>query len=213
MSSTLEILQGRWLFSRTLCHIWLAIDVLYCTASIYGLMFISIERYIGVTRPLRYPIIITHRRTIYAIVLAWIVAAVVSIIPFLGWRNQVKTADNICEVNDDLFYALFSCSFSFYIPLIVILCVYGRIYAEATRQYRFLSDGHKKVHLKQTVQQEPVILRIHLPKNNFSASFSNDHRKRLVSNESRLISPMTSTNSNKLSRMKRERKAGMYVAY
>lgn len=203
-SSTLEILHGRWPFGRTFCHIWLAIDVLYCTASIYGLMFISIERYIGVTRPLRYPIIVTHRRTIFAIFLAWIVAAFVSIAPFLGWRKQVNSNDGTCEVNDDLSYVFFSCSFSFYIPLIIILCLYARIYGEAIRQYQFLTGGQKKVHLKQVVgQEEPVTLRIHLPKN-----FSTLSNGSSGANGKKPLSQMLTTGSNKFSRLKRERKAG-----
>ena len=113
-SATLEIFQGKWLFGRTFCLIWLAIDVLYCTASIYGLMFISIERYIGVTRPLRYPIIITHSRTILTILIAWLVASIVSIVPFLGLRNAFESTDEICLINDNQSYALFSCSFSFF---------------------------------------------------------------------------------------------------
>jgi hypothetical protein len=172
-------------------------------------MFISIERYIGVTRPLRYPIIVTHRRTVYAILLAWIVAALISSAPFLGWRNKVKSTDRTCEVNDDLSYVLFSCSFSFYIPLIIILCVYGRIYGEANRQYLFLTGGQKKVHLKQMVGQEVVTLRIHLPKN-LTAPLSNGHTLHPTSNGNKLVPRLSSAGSNKFSRLKRERKAGKY---
>ena len=199
----MEILHGQWLFGRTFCHIWLAIDVLYCTASIYGLMFISIERYIGVTRPLRYPIIVTHRRTVFIILLAWTVAALISIAPFFGWYNKVKSIDRVCEVNDDLSYVVFSCSFSFYIPLIVILCVYGRIYGEANRQYQFLTGGQKKVHLSQTGGEEAVTLRIHLPKQMSSAT-SNGHIVHTTPSGTQI----TTTGSNKFSRLKRERKAG-----
>jgi hypothetical protein len=175
-------------------------------------MFISIERYIGVTRPLRYPIIITHRRTLYAILLAWIVAALVSIVPFFGWHNKVKTADQTCEVNDDLSYVLFSCSFSFYIPLIIILCVYGRVYREANRQHQFLTGGQKKVHLKQTVGEEAVTLRIHLPKNLSPSlsSISNGHTLQTPSHGNKIPTQLTSTGSNRFSRLKRERKAGKF---
>jgi adrenergic receptor alpha-1D len=208
-SGTLEVLQGQWLFGRTFCHIWLAIDVLYCTASIYGLMFISIERYIGVTRPLRYPIVVTHRRTIYAIFTAWLVAALISIAPFLGWQNKIKSIDQTCEVNDDLSYVLFSCSFSFYIPLIIILCVYGRIYGEASRQYQFLTGGVKKVRLTETVGQESVTLRIHLPKHlSNPPALTNGHGSKSATNGNKLSTQMTSTGSSKFSRLKRERKAG-----
>jgi hypothetical protein len=167
-------------------------------------MFISIERYIGVTRPLRYPIIVTHRRTLYIILLAWTVAALISIVPFLGWHKKIKSIGHTCEVNDDLSYVLFSCSFSFYIPLIIILCVYGRIYGEANRQYQFLTGGQKKVHLKQTAGEEVVTLRIHLPKNMTpsASSLSNGHTAN--------GNPITTTGSQKMSRFKRERKAGIF---
>jgi adrenergic receptor alpha-1D len=175
-------------------------------------MFISIERYIGVTRPLRYPIIITHRRTIVAILVAWLIAMLVSIGPFLGWNNEVKATDQICLVNDNLTYVLFSCSVSFYIPLIIILCVYGRIYGEAIRQYRFLSGGEKKVHLKELVGQECVTLRIHIPQHISASttSISNGYSSNsaISFNGKRVSTQMTPSGSNKLSKFKRERRAG-----
>jgi hypothetical protein len=171
-------------------------------------MFISIERYIGVTCPLRYPIIITHRRTFFAIIIAWLVSILVSIVPFLGWQNQVKSTDRTCLVNDNLSYVVFSCLFSFYIPLIIILCVYGRIYREAVRQYQFLTGGEKKVRLKEVVGQECVTLRIHIPQH-LSASISslsngNTSSLGLPTNGKRVSTQITS----KLSKFNREKKAG-----
>ncbi|CAF1434717.1 unnamed protein product [Rotaria sp. Silwood1] len=210
-SATLEILEGKWLFGQTFCHIWLAIDVLYCTASIYGLMFISIERYIGVTQPLRYPIIITHHRTIFAILIAWLVAIIVSIVPFLDWNKKVKSTDQSCLVNDNLFYVLFSCSFSFYIPLIIILVVYGRIYGEALRQYEFLNGGEKKVRVKEIDGEECVTLRVHIPQHltTSTTSLSNGHTSNtsIITYGKRISTQITPSSSNKLSKFKRERKA------
>jgi adrenergic receptor alpha-1D len=208
-SATREILQGQWPFGRTFCHIWLAIDVLYCTASIYGLMFISIERYIGVTRPLRYPLIITHRRTLWAIVSAWLVAIFISITPYVGWQTEVTSIDASCLVNDHLSYVLFSCSFSFYIPLIVILCVYGRIYGEARRQYRFLIDGEKQVRLKDFDGHDFVRLRVHIPQHlsTSTSSLSTTHH-----HVQRRSTQMLSSGANKLTKFKREKKAGRHIA-
>lgn len=176
-------------------------------------MFISIERYIGVTRPLRYPIIITKRRTMLTIIIAWSVAIVVSIVPFLGWNNEVKSTDQICLVNDNLSYVLFSCSFSFYIPLIIILCVYGRIYAEALRQYQFLSGGEKVIRLKENDGRECVTLRIHIPQHLVASTTSlsnaaNGSNTSIIPNGKRISTQITPTSSNKLSKFKRERKAG-----
>ncbi|CAF1075321.1 unnamed protein product [Adineta steineri] len=211
-SATLEIFEGKWLFGRIFCHLWLSIDVLYCTASIYGLMFISIERYIGVTRPLRYPIIITHTRTLIAILIAWLISIVVSIAPFLNNFNGVTSKYQDCSVNENKQYVLFSCSFSFYIPLIIILCVYGRIYGEAIRQHAFLSGGEKKVRINETVGQECVTLRIHIPQHlaTSTTSLSNTMHSStttLATNTRRLSALITGNASNKLSKFLRERKA------
>ena len=47
-------LEKRWIFGAMFCDIWAATDVLCCTASILSLCAISIDRYIGVTRPLKH---------------------------------------------------------------------------------------------------------------------------------------------------------------
>lgn len=47
-------LEGLWMFGQTFCDIWASTDVLCSTASILSLCAISIDRYIGVTRPLQH---------------------------------------------------------------------------------------------------------------------------------------------------------------
>lgn len=181
-------------------------------------MCISIERYIGVTRPLRYPLIITRRRTIFAIVFAWFVAILISMAPYLGWQNQVLSNDQTCAVNDNLTYVIFSCSFSFYIPLIVILCVYGRIYSKATRQHRFLVDGAKQVRMKDSAdRQEHVTLRVHIPQHLSASTLSLNSGiggTTVTANGKRVSTQMTPNGANnKLTKFKRERRAGNSVYF
>lgn len=52
-SISLQI-QQQWLFGDILCSVWAASDVLCCTASILSLCAISLERYLGVTQPLKH---------------------------------------------------------------------------------------------------------------------------------------------------------------
>lgn len=47
------VVGGRWYFGRLVCKVWASCDVVFCTASIVTLCVISVDRYIGVTRPLR----------------------------------------------------------------------------------------------------------------------------------------------------------------
>lgn len=83
-----------WVFGRIFCDIWAAVDVLCCTASIMSLCVISIDRYIGVRYPLQYPMIVTEKRALLAMLGVWILSIVISIGPLLGWKqppSQVLT--------------------------------------------------------------------------------------------------------------------------
>lgn len=54
--SMILLLEKRWMFGRVLCNLWAAVDVLCCTASILSLCAISVDRYIGVTKPLKHKV-------------------------------------------------------------------------------------------------------------------------------------------------------------
>lgn len=59
-----QLNNGYWFFGKALCQLWLAIDVWLCTASIYNLLAISLDRFIAITEPLRYAALMTpHRGT------------------------------------------------------------------------------------------------------------------------------------------------------
>jgi hypothetical protein len=51
-----------WIFGDVWCSIWLAVDVWMCTASILNLCAISLDRYVAVTRPVKYPSIMSSGR-------------------------------------------------------------------------------------------------------------------------------------------------------
>jgi len=47
-------LMGFWAFGEPLCQLWLCTDVLLCTASIFNLVVISLDRYWSITRAVTY---------------------------------------------------------------------------------------------------------------------------------------------------------------
>lgn len=145
----------RWYFGDTFCEIWAAVDVLCCTSSILSLCVISLDRYIGVTRPLAYSTIMVGRRTSFLIVLIWTSSFAISIGPLLGWREPPGNEPYYCTVNKQLGYVFFSATGSFYLPMLIILSVYWKIYKAALRQTKFLESGQK------TTKQD-VTLRIHM---------------------------------------------------
>ncbi|XP_059913469.1 alpha-1A adrenergic receptor-like [Gadus macrocephalus] len=154
VSATLEVLDY-WVFGRIFCDIWAAVDVLCCTASIMSLCAISIDRYIGVSYPLQYPMIVTKKRALLAMLGVWVLAIIISIGPLLGWKQPPSQDVRVCPITEEPFYALFSSLGSFYIPLAVILAMYCQVYVVAKRTTRNLEAGVVKENSNE------VTLRIH----------------------------------------------------
>ncbi|XP_075715988.1 alpha-1B adrenergic receptor [Rhinoderma darwinii] len=155
-SATLEI-ANYWVFGRIFCDVWAAMDVLCCTASIFSLCAISIDRYIGVRYSLQYPTIVTRKRVLLALLGVWILSIVISIGPLLGWKQQTVTDEAVCDITTEPFYAIFSSLTSFYIPLIVILVMYCRVYVVAKRITKNLEAGV----MKERMDSKELTLRIH----------------------------------------------------
>ncbi|XP_053572193.1 alpha-1A adrenergic receptor [Bombina bombina] len=155
-SATLEIV-AYWVFGRIFCDIWAAMDVLCCTASIFSLCAISIDRYIGVRYSLQYPTIVTRKRAILALLGVWVLSTVISVGPLLGWKQPAPPDELDCEITTEPFYALFSSLGSFYIPLIVILVMYCRVYIVAKKITKNLEAGV----MKEKMDSKELTLRIH----------------------------------------------------
>lgn len=158
-SATLEIVD-RWLFGSVFCDVWAAVDVLCCTASILSLCVISVDRYVGVTRPLQHSIIMSERRAALVIALVWLVSGIISVVPLFGWSEEPAKPFE-CEVTKELGYVMFSVSCSFYVPLFIILVVYYRVYREALSQSRCLATGTKTARSNSATASHEVTLRIH----------------------------------------------------
>ncbi|XP_059213949.1 alpha-1A adrenergic receptor [Centropristis striata] len=155
-SATSEAL-GRWVFGRSFCSVWAALDVLCCTASILSLCVISIDRYLAVSYPLRYPAIATGRRGLTAVAALWGLSAAISVGPLFGWKEPDPEDETVCRITEEPGYALFSALGSFYIPLAIILAMYCRVYTVAKRETKTLRKSSKG----EGVETEGVMLRIH----------------------------------------------------
>ncbi|XP_021358894.1 alpha-1A adrenergic receptor-like [Mizuhopecten yessoensis] len=204
-SATHEII-GYWPFGEVFCEIWAAIDVLWCTGSIITLTAISVDRYIGVTRPLQHSTIMSEKKACYVIIFVWIVSAAISVVPFIGWKEPQSPDPTQCTVNGELGYVIVSASVSFYVPISVIIFVYIRIYKEAVKHSACLQTGIKLSKL----ESEGVTLRVHTGRANsqngipctYQSSSSSEHSD---NSSRRVVAKFTI--AGKLAKFKREKKA------
>ncbi|XP_034044751.1 alpha-1D adrenergic receptor [Thalassophryne amazonica] len=198
-SASLEVL-GCWVFGRVFCNIWAAVDVLCCTASILSLCIISIDRYIGVRHCLKYPSIMTERKAAAILVLVWLLSTIISVGPLLGWKEPPPVDDSICRITEEPGYAIFSSLFSFYLPLLVILFMYFRVYVVARRTTKSLEAGVKRERSKSV----EVVLRIHCR--------NAPDEARASSSKSNKTHPFRSSLSVRLMKFSREKKAAKTLA-
>uniref|UniRef100_A0A452SKS3 Histamine receptor H3 n=1 Tax=Ursus americanus TaxID=9643 RepID=A0A452SKS3_URSAM len=69
------VLTGRWPFSRGLCKLWLVVDYLLCTSSVFNIVLISYDRFLSVTRAVSYRAQQGDtRRAVQKMVLVWVLA-------------------------------------------------------------------------------------------------------------------------------------------
>ncbi|XP_074527288.1 alpha-2B adrenergic receptor [Halichoeres trimaculatus] len=133
-------LLGYWYFKSLWCEIYLALDVLFCTSSIVHLCAISLDRYLSISR-VTYGRQRTPKRIKAAIVVVWLISAIISFPPLLS-LNKSEGGDlgsergPQCQLNDERWYILYSTIGSFFAPCLIMILVYVRIYQIAKQRTR-----------------------------------------------------------------------------
>ncbi|KAM9840812.1 trace amine-associated receptor 9-like [Aulostomus maculatus] len=127
-----------WYHEDLFCKIRGSFDVALSTTSILNLCCISIDRYHAVCQPLTYKSKMNGCVTGIMILVSWGVSALIGIGIIIAGFNQGK-CEGRCLV-DALISTTLGCIFSFYIPVIVMLSIYLKIFLVAQRQARSIHN-------------------------------------------------------------------------
>uniref|UniRef100_A0A668AAZ3 5-hydroxytryptamine receptor 7 n=1 Tax=Myripristis murdjan TaxID=586833 RepID=A0A668AAZ3_9TELE len=128
--SITDLIGGQWIFGQFFCNVFIAMDVMCCTASIMTLCVISIDRYLGITNPLTYPVRQNGCCMAKMILSVWLLSASITLPPLFGWAQNVNDG-RVCLISQDFGYTVYSTAVAFYIPMSVMLIMYYRIYRAA----------------------------------------------------------------------------------
>ncbi|XP_034556066.1 trace amine-associated receptor 4-like [Notolabrus celidotus] len=122
------------------CKIRSSFDVSLSTCSILNLCCISIDRYYAVCQPLTYKTKITHRIAVFMILFSWGGSALIGIGILLSGLSETC---EVCFIEAFMVNTIGSI-FSFYFPVIIMLCIYLKIFLVAQKQARrIMNTTHK----------------------------------------------------------------------
>ncbi|XP_010077949.1 PREDICTED: 5-hydroxytryptamine receptor 4 [Pterocles gutturalis] len=146
----IELVQDNWIYGEMFCLVRTSLDVLLTTASILHLCCISLDRYYAICcQPLVYRNKMTPLRIAVMLGGCWVIPTFISFLPIMqGWNSigiidliqqrQFNKASNstycIFMVNKP--YAITCSVVAFYIPFLLMVLAYYRIYITAREHAR-----------------------------------------------------------------------------
>ncbi|XP_061734850.1 5-hydroxytryptamine receptor 1F [Nerophis ophidion] len=135
--SIVYIQKESWLMGQALCTLWLSVDITCCTCSILHLAAIAIDRYRAITDAVEYSRKRTGARAGAMVAVVWLLSILISLPPLL-WRHYSGDADEKDQciiLHHHMAFTLYSTLGAFYIPLLLILILYYKIYRAAQTLY------------------------------------------------------------------------------
>ncbi|XP_064485285.1 histamine H1 receptor-like [Ornithodoros turicata] len=141
--SSAYAITGTWRFGLFVCQFWLSADYTASTASILNLLILSLDRYWSIRSPLKYMRKRTKKRALCMIAVVWAVSAM-WIVPIIGWHhwhsNGIRQQPNdVCETEfaANILFKLATSTANFYVPVLLMICLYVKIYYEIKKRSRF----------------------------------------------------------------------------
>uniref|UniRef100_UPI003AAFC789 trace amine-associated receptor 1-like n=1 Tax=Centroberyx gerrardi TaxID=166262 RepID=UPI003AAFC789 len=128
-----------WYIEDILCKIQLSVDISLCISSILNLCCISVDRYYAVCQPLRYRTKINGHVAGVMILVNWSVSALFGIGNTILGVNRGK-CDITCFTITIPIAIVMTNFFSFFLPAIVMLSIYLKIFLVAQRQARSIQN-------------------------------------------------------------------------
>ena len=134
--------NGVWCLGYDACLTWIVVDLICSCASICNLAAISIDRYIAIVHPFRYQSVMTTKVGWLLIGIVWIYSGTWAALSSFNWTTygeQHFFTLYRCRKKDKIFYTVVTAC-DFYLPLTIVLVMYGFVFRVAMNQARAVAS-------------------------------------------------------------------------
>lgn len=112
-------------------------------ASILSLSVISVERLVAVKTPLRYTTVVTHKRVIMGLTLAWLDAMIISSLPFVPWDPNSPYKE--CNYEPTRWWSIMVIISNVILPFLLIATCYTYMYLTARSHVKKILSNRNSV--------------------------------------------------------------------
>ncbi|XP_026076424.1 trace amine-associated receptor 13c-like [Carassius auratus] len=139
----IRFIESCWYFGETICFLLLFIIFMVVTASLGNLLFISVDRYIAISDPLRYTVRVTTEKVVFCIIVNWLCCGIYSVIILHNTMFYPETHDRCygdCRVYFKFEHFVTDLIITFVAPSSVIMSIYVKIFCVAKYQAKVVNS-------------------------------------------------------------------------
>ncbi|NXS85922.1 HRH3 protein, partial [Erpornis zantholeuca] len=146
------VLTGRWIFGRSLCKLWLVVDYLLCTSSVFNIVLISYDRFLSVTRAVAYRAQQGNtRQAVLKMMLVWVLAFLLYGPAIISWeyisgQSIIPTGECYAEFFYNWYFLMTASTLEFFTPFISVMFFNLSIYLNIQKRTKMRLDVFHEVH-------------------------------------------------------------------
>uniref|UniRef100_A0AAY4B810 Adenosine receptor B1a n=1 Tax=Denticeps clupeoides TaxID=299321 RepID=A0AAY4B810_9TELE len=130
-----------------LCLFMLSVLIMLTQSSIFSLLAVALERYVAILMPLRYHTLVTPRNAILVILVTWLLAFLIGLVPLMGWHKALQPAGyclfvDVVQMSYMVYFNFFACVLA---PLLVMFLIYAQIFITVKRQMRRIASERRGI--------------------------------------------------------------------
>ncbi|XP_053169270.1 histamine H3 receptor isoform X2 [Hemicordylus capensis] len=140
------VLTGRWTFGRSFCKLWLVVDYLLCTTSVFNIVLISYDRFLSVTRAVSYRAQQGDtKQAVFKIVTVWVLAFLLYGPAIISWEyisggSIIPEGECYAEFFYNWYFLITASTIEFFTPFISVTFFNLSIYLNIRKRTKVRLD-------------------------------------------------------------------------